>query len=187
MSTFKNNLPDDLKKIWELTRKLRIHTSPDTSDAWMRLEQRLDMKQNISSKIYSRKLFSFTKPKLVYAYTILFAFLLLTPIIYNQLTNISVYADRGSQKQVILNDGTIVSINSESILKYSREFNSGSRNVNLNGEGYCKYTDTMEEKAGGIEFHPRYEGKCIRYLKEYKEFDWNKNSLFWIVGGDIVN
>ena len=58
---------------------------------------------------------------------------------------------------------------------------------NLNGEGYCKYTDTMEEKAGGIEFHPRYEGKCIRYLKEYKEFDWNKNSLFWIVGGDIVN
>ena len=136
MSTFKNNLPDDLKNIWELTRELRIHTSPDTSDAWMRLEQRLDIKQNISPKIYSKRLFSFTKPKLAYAYTILFVFLLLTPIIYNQLTNISVYADRGSQKQVILNDGTIVSINSESILKYSREFNSVSRNVNLNGEGY---------------------------------------------------
>ena len=56
LSTFKNNLPDDLKNIWELTSKLRIHTSPDTSDAWMRLEQRLDMKQNTSSKIYSLSL-----------------------------------------------------------------------------------------------------------------------------------
>lgn len=58
---------------------------------------------------------------------------------------------------------------------------------NLNGEGYCKYTDVMKEKAGDIEFHPRYEGKCIRYLKEYKKFEWNKNSLFWVVGSDIKN
>ena len=84
LSILKNILPDDLKYICELSRKLRIHTSPDTSDAWMRLEQRLDIKQNISPKIYSKRLFSFTKPKLVYAYTILFVFLLLTPIIYNQ-------------------------------------------------------------------------------------------------------
>ena len=98
LSTFKNKLPDDLKAIWELTRKLKMHNSPDTSDAWMRLEQRLDMEHNAQSKIQSGRLFPFIQPRLVYAFTILFVFLLLAPTIYDKIYNISVYADRGSQK-----------------------------------------------------------------------------------------
>ena len=136
MSTFKNKLPDDLKVIWELTRKLKVHNSPDTSDAWMRLEQRLDMEQNAPSKIQSGRLFPFIQPRLVYAFTILFVFLLLAPTIYDKIYNISVYADRGSQKEFNLADGTIVTINAESLLKYRRDYNSESRSVNLTGEGY---------------------------------------------------
>ena len=74
LSTFKNKLPNDLKVIWELTRKLKMHNSPDTSDAWMRLEQRLDMEQNAPSKIQSGRLFPLIQPRLVYAFTILFVF-----------------------------------------------------------------------------------------------------------------
>jgi len=57
--------------------------------------------------------------------------------------------------------------------------------VNLNGTGFCKYTDEMKEFAGQIEFHPRYEGKCIRYLKKNLKEYWNQKSLFWVVGSDM--
>ena len=56
---------------------------------------------------------------------------------------------------------------------------------NLNGSGFCSYTDTMQEKAGSIIFHPRYEGKCIRYMKQNLSYLWNEKTLFWIVGSDI--
>jgi len=56
---------------------------------------------------------------------------------------------------------------------------------NLNGSGYCTYADVMEEKVEDIIFHPRYEGKVIRYLKANLKELWTKKSLFWIVGSDI--
>jgi len=136
LSTFKNRLPDDLKSIWQLTNKLKIHNMPDTSDAWMRLEQKLDMKQNVSSQIKSRRLLPFIQPRLVYAFTILFIFILLAPTFYDKIFNISIYADRGAQKELILADGTIIRINAESSLKYNRGYNKESRLVNLYGEGY---------------------------------------------------
>ena len=136
MSIFKNKLPDDLKNIWELTSKLKVHNTPDTSDAWMRLEQRLDIEQNVLSKVQSRRLFPIIQPRLVYAFTILFIFILLAPTFYDKIFNISIYADRGSQKELILADGTIIRINAESSLKYNRGYNKESRLVNLYGEGY---------------------------------------------------
>ena len=62
MSTFENKLPDDLKIIWDLTNKLKIDNTLDTSDAWMRLEQRLDIKQDVISKIKPRKSYSLIQP-----------------------------------------------------------------------------------------------------------------------------
>ena len=136
MSTFENKLPDDLKIIWDLTNKLKIDNTLDTSDAWMRLEQRLDIKQDVISKIKPRKSFSLIQPRLIYAFSILFIFILLAPTIYDKIFNISVYADRGTQKEIILADGTIVMINAESSMKYNRDYNAESRIVNLYGEGY---------------------------------------------------
>lgn len=59
---------------------------------------------------------------------------------------------------------------------------------NLNGSGYCKYSDLMPFRLGGIDFHPRYEGKIMNYINDYPEkfLDHiNENTLFWIVGGKI--
>lgn len=64
-------------------------------------------------------------------------------------------------------------------------FRHKMRYENLNGTGYCDYSDTFNEKAGSIYFHPRYEGKCIRYFKQYMKDLWNEKTLFWIVGGNI--
>lgn len=55
---------------------------------------------------------------------------------------------------------------------------------NLNGEGYCKYEDVMPFNYGGIDFHPRYEGKMMNYIAEkglLRHF-LSRKTLFWIVG-----
>ena len=42
---------------------------------------------------------------------------------------------------------------------------------------------------GGIAFHPRYEGKCLNYIKEnlaHFRSLLNANSLFWIVGSEVM-
>ena len=59
---------------------------------------------------------------------------------------------------------------------------------NLNGTGYCQYSDLMPATVGDINFHPRYEGKCINYLQEHKVLTdayWKPSTLFWVVGSDI--
>lgn len=56
---------------------------------------------------------------------------------------------------------------------------------NLNGSGYCTYADEFPGRAGAIEFHPRYEGKVIRYMRHKTPHLWKDTTLFWIVGGKI--
>lgn len=58
---------------------------------------------------------------------------------------------------------------------------------NPNGEGYCTYDDWMPYEIDGVQLHPRYEGKCLNYIKSYPEKFvnyWNENTLFWIVGNE---
>lgn len=55
---------------------------------------------------------------------------------------------------------------------------------NLNGTGFCKYEDLMPFIYEGIHFHPRYEGKCIKYLYERHKEHFNNKTLFWIVGSE---
>lgn len=51
--------------------------------------------------------------------------------------------------------------------------------------GYTTYGDMKPYSYGGIAFHPRYEGKCLNYIKEnltHFRSQLNANSLFWIIG-----
>ena len=51
--------------------------------------------------------------------------------------------------------------------------------------GYTTYKDMKPYSYGGIAFHPRYEGKCLNYIKEnlaHFRSQLNDNSLFWIIG-----
>jgi len=59
----------------------------------------------------------------------------------------------------------------------------------LNGSGYCAYSDQMPFNFFGVELHPRYEGKIFNYLND----DWpkfghlfNNSTCFWIVGGPVT-
>ena len=57
---------------------------------------------------------------------------------------------------------------------------------NLNGIGFCKYTDLMPCNYGGIELHPRYEGKVMNYIIQKGMLDHFKKqkALFWNVGSE---
>lgn len=57
---------------------------------------------------------------------------------------------------------------------------------NLNGSGFCKYSDKMSFNYGGIEMHPTYEGKIMNYVEKKGLWDYliNDHSLFWIVGSE---
>ena len=155
MSKFKNKLPDDLKAIWDVTSNLKMNKSPDTADAWMRLEQMLDMHQTSPTRSESKIFIPSFQHRLVYAFTLLVIFFLSGPFIYDRIYNVSIYAERGSQTELNLADGTSVRINAESSIKYRRNFNAKSRIVNLIGEGYFQVKKgespfTVNTKHGSV-------------------------------------
>ena len=82
----------------------------------------------------------------------------------DKIYNVSIYAERGSQTELNLADGTSVRINAESSIKYRRNFNAKSRIVNLIGEGYTDF-----DFAALIEMQAKNSGYDIKS----DEFDHN--------------
>lgn len=58
---------------------------------------------------------------------------------------------------------------------------------NLNGSGFCSYSDWLPYSFDGIEMHPRYEGKIWNYMQQnesdFKQY-FTPKTLFWIVGNE---
>ncbi len=155
MSSFDKKLPNDLKRIWEASKQENILSGPSTADAWMRLEQRLDIKDPVPARVKGRNNYFPIQPRLAYAFALMIIALLAGPKIYDLATHITVSAERGSKIEINLTDGTSVRLNSESSLKYKRNFNSESRIVNLSGEGYFQvvkgdYPFTVNSQYGTV-------------------------------------
>jgi 1-aminocyclopropane-1-carboxylate deaminase/D-cysteine desulfhydrase-like pyridoxal-dependent ACC family enzyme len=56
--------------------------------------------------------------------------------------------------------------------------------ISLHDSGYASYSDLMPETYDDIVFHPTYEGKMIRWLREQGSLDNPEGLGFWIVGAD---
>lgn len=57
------------------------------------------------------------------------------------------------------------------------------RHFSLHDSGYSKYTDKFNnEQFEGIHFHPTYEAKMWRWLRENTEMSDDGSTGFWIVG-----
>ena len=144
-----------MKRIWEASKQENILSGPSTADAWMRLEQRLDIKDPAPARVKGRNNYIPIQPRLAYAFALMIIALLAGPKIYDLVTHITVSAERGSKIEINLTDGTSVRLNSESSLKYKRNFNSESRIVNLSGEGYFQvvkgdYPFTVNTQYGTV-------------------------------------
>lgn len=57
----------------------------------------------------------------------------------------------------------------------------------LHGTGYVKYADRRPWRQDGIDFHPTYEGKVMKWLHD-EQPHWHRpgdgTELFWIVGSE---
>jgi hypothetical protein len=59
-----------------------------------------------------------------------------------------------------------------------------SHKISLHTSKYAEYGDRMPESFGGIDFHPTYEGKMIRWLREREALRPDEGLGFWIVGSE---
>jgi 1-aminocyclopropane-1-carboxylate deaminase/D-cysteine desulfhydrase-like pyridoxal-dependent ACC family enzyme len=55
--------------------------------------------------------------------------------------------------------------------------------VSLHDSGFASYSDSMPETLDGIQFHPTYEGKMIRWMRMNEALQ--PGIGFWIVGGPV--
>ena len=70
MKNFENKLDRMMQRIWEESAKIRLPETPDTNDAWMQMEQLMDIQENESiqkTAIKSTVPVPFMKPRLVWA------------------------------------------------------------------------------------------------------------------------
>lgn len=112
-------------KLWNLTGDDYTHEEIDVKVEWNKLDKA------ISSK---GKIISLNRVIQIAAAVVLF--IGLAYLFVNQSRNVSTKTILAQVQTVNLPDGSIVTLNSESKLTYSKSFGEGNRNVRLKGEAF---------------------------------------------------
>ena len=161
MKHFENKLDRIMQRIWEESAKIRLPGTPDTNDAWMRMEQLMDIQETESiqkAAVGPKALSPFIKPKLVWAVAAALVLTFISPIVYNVYTTISIDVERAQFKNVTLADGSTVKINAESELSYKKGLGKDHRNVILSGEAY------FDVEKGDIPFIVEFGSASVEVL-----------------------
>ncbi len=161
MKNFENRLDRMMQRIWEDSAKIRLPEVPDTNDAWMRMEQLMDIQENESIQktvVKPTVLTSFMRPKLIWAVAAALTLTFISPILYNTFTTTSIVVERGHLKTLILADGSTIKLNAESTLSYKQGFGEIHRNVTLSGEAY------FDVKKGEIPFIVQFGSATVEVL-----------------------
>ena len=124
------------KLIWDLCSNIEHKKAPSKQDVWMRLEQQIEIAAQ-PQKLKAYKIPYFRRTLLPRLITSFFIIILISIPTIKMLNTVNVYSSYGQKtKTVSLNDGTRVHLNAGTTLSYSKNFNSTSREVTLNGEAY---------------------------------------------------
>jgi ferric-dicitrate binding protein FerR (iron transport regulator) len=161
MKNFENKLDRMMQRIWEESAKIRLPEAPDTNDAWMQMEQLMDIQENESiqkTAIKSTVPVPFMKPRLVWAIAAALVLTFISPILYNTLTTTSIVVERGQFKTLTLADGSTIKLNAESTLSYKQGFGNNHRNVTLSGEAY------FDVKKGEFPFIVQFGSATVEVL-----------------------
>ena len=122
--------------LWDLCLKIKQPKISSKKEVWMRLEQQIDISSE-PEKIKNINISTFRRigfPRFVGAF-------LLIALIYMPITKImntvNINSGLGIREKVIsLSDGSKIYLNAGSELSYSKDYDSRSRKVSLNGEAY---------------------------------------------------
>jgi len=122
--------------LWDLCSKIEQPKISSKKEIWMRLEQQID----ISSEPEKVKKISIPNFRWIGYPRFVGTFLLIALIyipITRTLNTININSDLGIREKVIsLSDGSKIYLNAGSELSYSKDYDSESRKVSLNGEAY---------------------------------------------------
>ena len=140
MGSFNNKLVGDLKKLWQLSKKISLPKAPDSDEAWDLLSQRLDIEDRleVSSSLPSKSklVWSQPKPRLALAMALVVLAVVISPSLYRLIDQNTLMANRGQTIEETLPDGSIITLNAESQIAYGSAFGKGNRNITLMGEAY---------------------------------------------------
>jgi len=122
--------------LWDLCSKIEQPKISSKKEVWMRLEQQIDISSE-PEKIKNISISNFRwigYPRFVGAFLLIaLTYLPITKI----MNTVNINSDLGIREKVIsLSDGSKIYLNAGSRLSYSKDYDSESRKVSLNGEAY---------------------------------------------------
>ncbi|MBT3179563.1 MAG: FecR family protein [Candidatus Marinimicrobia bacterium] len=130
------------KLIWERSAQIDLPPTPNKDEAWMRLSQQIDI-SDMDIKLEQEKnspvnhtIWTILKPKLSYAIAFGLALIIALPIAYDSITTNTVVTEATDFHTMDLPDGSKVTLNAGSQIKYKKDFNSIHRSLTLVGEAY---------------------------------------------------
>ena len=131
---------DNIQKlIWEHSAQVDLPSPPDKEAVWMRLSQHMDIdinqdQQRIAPPV--QRFLSKFKPRITYAVALGLALIFALPIAYDSFTTETFITQKTKFQTIQLPDGSTISLNAESQIKYKKDFNTNHRSLTLSGEAY---------------------------------------------------
>ena len=136
---------DDIQKlIWERSAQVELPSPPDKEAVWARLSQHMDIsdmdidmnqdQQRIAPP--GQKFLSKFKPRITYAVALGLALIFALPIAYDSLTTETLVTQTTDFRTLKLPDGSTISLNAGSQIKYKKDFNTDHRLLTMTGEAY---------------------------------------------------
>jgi len=136
---------DDIQKlIWERSAQVELPSPPDKEAVWMRLSQHMDISDmdidmNLDQQRLApptQKFLSKFKPRITYAVALGLALIFVLPIAYDSLTTESFVTQTTDFQTLQLPDGSTITLNAGSQIKYKKDFNTNHRSLTMTGEAY---------------------------------------------------
>ena len=136
---------DDIQKlIWERSAQVELPSPPDKKAVWMRLSQHMDIsdididmnqdQQRIAPP--AQRFLSKFKPRMTYAVSLGLALVFALPIAYDSLTTETLVTQTTDFRTLQLPDGSTITLNAGSQIKYKKDFNTDHRSLTMTGEVY---------------------------------------------------
>lgn len=134
---------NDMKLIWEESKKLEGQTTVSTEDAWQRLMQRVEQDENSETATQPSRTIQFSPARWMRAAALLLAMVGSAWLIYllSGAGNEQMLAQSFDKVLITtLPDGSVVTLNKNSELSYPTHFDGDKRNVTLKGEAFFSIT-----------------------------------------------
>lgn len=124
------------RELWDICANYTMSKAPSANEVWMRLEQQLNNVDQAKAKNISPLKIYFMKLQPRYAFVLLL-FLIMIPITMHYINTNKIISEYGTiNKNIILSDGTSITLNAGSTLSYKKNYNIKHREVFLDGEAY---------------------------------------------------